>query len=175
MEEWRDVVGFEGLYQVSDLGRIKSLRRVIHRVRPAGAYKVVWPEKILKTSTTCDGYLRVPISKDGVRFTVALHRVVAIAFLPNPNNLPEVDHLNGVRTDCSARNLDWVTGLENKRRAVERGTSPAGERNGRAKLTQEIAEQIRAAWPATPQRQLAARFGVSKAAVYFVLKGKTWA
>lgn len=89
--------GYEGAYQVSNLGRIRSRHRVLCPV-------VNW-----------DGYLRVLIEKDGKKRRVALHRLVALAFVPNPENKPQVNHKNGTRADCRAENLEWCTNAENQR------------------------------------------------------------
>ena len=93
-EEWRDVVGYEGLYQVSNLGRVKSLFR----------YK-----KILKGVKTNTGYLRIALCKNGKMKLVSIHRLVANAFVYNPNNYPCVNHKDEIRINNRADNLEWCT------------------------------------------------------------------
>lgn len=98
MEEvWKDIVGYEGLYQVSNLGRVKSLRR-----------KYRTKEKILKQTDNGFGYLYVKLTKGSKSSNFRTHRLVAIAFVPNPNNFTIVDHINGDRTDSRSFNLRWV-------------------------------------------------------------------
>lgn len=108
MEEiWKDIVGFEGLYQVSNMGRVKSLERDWicgnhNSVRHLEEH-IVEPEKMKK------GYLRISLNKDGVRKRIMLHRLVAEAFIPNPNNLPQVNHKNEDKALNTVENLEWCT------------------------------------------------------------------
>ena len=100
MEHWKPVVGHEGLYEVSDLGRVKSLRR---------------NGRILKPQRTQTGYLQVWLYNGEIHSTgrtgknYQLHRIVAEAFLENPNGLPEVNHINEDKSDNRADNLEWCT------------------------------------------------------------------
>lgn len=100
IEEWRDIKGFEGLYQVSSLGRVKSLK--------------FGRERILTPVKTINGYLRVGLNKDGKRDFYTIHRLVANAFIPNPNNLETVNHINEIKTDNRVSNLEWMTMRDNK-------------------------------------------------------------
>ena len=93
-EEWRAVVGYEGLYEVSNLGRVKSLFR----------YK-----QIVKGVPTNRGYLRVTLCKNKVHKLCSIHRLVATAFIPNPYNYPCVNHKDEERTNNQADNLEWCS------------------------------------------------------------------
>ena len=95
-EEWKDIIGFEGLYQVSNLGRIKSLRDNHNNPR----------EKILKPQLT-KGYYWISLWKNGKRKMYLIHRLVALAFIPNPMNLPQVNHIDENKTNNCADNLEW--------------------------------------------------------------------
>ena len=97
-EIWKDIEGYEGLYQISNLGRIKS------------SYN--GKEKILKPFDN-HGYFRIQLYKNGVRKKETIHRLVAKAFIPNPENKPYIDHINTIRTDNRVENLRWVTHEEN--------------------------------------------------------------
>ena len=98
MEEWRDIKGYEGKYMVSNLGRVKSLN-----------YNKTGKEGILKGVDNGDGYLVVELSKDGKGKTCRINRLIAQAFIPNPDNLPEVNHKNEDKTDNRVENLEWCT------------------------------------------------------------------
>ena len=128
MEEWKDIEGYEGMYQVSNLGNVKSLERKVWNGR--GCYKTV-SEKILKAGNNSDGYLQVILCKDGKDKSYRVHRLVAEAFLENPNNLPEVNHISEDKTDNRVSNLEWVTskynvnyGTRNKRAAEANTNNP---------------------------------------------------
>lgn len=104
-EEWREIEGYEGLYQVSNLGRVKSLFRVV--MRSDGKPNTV-NEKILKNGMT-KGYCAVVLCKDRKKKMYKVHRLVAMAFLSNPHNLPEVNHKDENKKNNHVDNLEWCT------------------------------------------------------------------
>lgn len=100
MEIWKPIKDYEGLYQVSNLGRVKSLERIDslgHKRK----------EKIFKPRKDKYGYLRVSLWKDGKGKMVSIHRLVAIHFIPNPDNLPEVNHKDENKENNTLSNLEW--------------------------------------------------------------------
>ena len=109
MEEWRDIQGYEGKYMVSNYGRVKSLGRT---VRCARGYRIV-AERILKGSDDGYGYLQVNLCKDGKGKWYLVHRLVAETFISNPQNLPEVNHKDEVRTNNCVQNLEWCSSQYN--------------------------------------------------------------
>ncbi len=109
-EEWRDVVDYEGLYQVSNLGRVKHLATYMVDTRGREWRR---PERFIKAILNYNGYWRVGLSKNGKFKRHYLHRLIAEAFIPNPNNLPCIDHINTNRKDNRIENLQWVTCKEN--------------------------------------------------------------
>lgn len=111
-EEWADIRGYEGLYKISTFGRILSLSKTFKTGRNHSIEKT-YPETIMSPSKTKKGYLRVNLFKDGKLKSFQVHRLVAEAFIPNPNNYPEVNHINEVK-DCNiVDNLEWCTGKYN--------------------------------------------------------------
>ena len=97
-ENWKAIAGYEGLYEVSDMGRVKSLN-----------YNHTGKEKILKLKKSHCGYLNVNICKDGHAKSVRIHRLVATAFISNPHNLETINHKDEDKTNNSVENLEWCT------------------------------------------------------------------
>ena len=105
-EIWKPVVGYEGLYEVSSYGRVRSLDRYDSRNR-------FLKGRILRLNDDGKGYLRVQLSSNGKAKMYSVHRLVAIAFLPNPDNLPEVNHRDEDKINNSVENLEWCDGKYN--------------------------------------------------------------
>lgn len=141
-EEWRDVVGYEGLYQVSNLGRVKSLDRVVNGKSHS---QVIKRGKLLKIQYNIDGYCIVCLSKRSVYKHYKVHRLVAQAFIPNLDNLPCVNHKDEDKTNNRVDNLEWCTVLYNN----GYGTKPsrisiaAKGRKPNEKLIQILRNRIR--------------------------------
>ena len=108
-EEWRDIEGYEGLYQVSSEGRVKSLERKV----PKGYGERTVKERFLKPSVGRGGYLFVVLCDGGKRKKLRVHRLVCQAFHDNLDNKQEVNHINENKTDNRACNLEWCTRREN--------------------------------------------------------------
>jgi|688.fasta_scaffold872797_1 hypothetical protein len=108
-EVWKDIVGYEESYQVSNLGNVKALRR---KFTPNGATRFT-EEKLANLYINRHGYVKVQISKNSKQKQVSVHRLVAIAFLPNNENKPEVNHIDGNKLNNKIDNLEWSTRSEN--------------------------------------------------------------
>lgn len=119
MEIWKDIKGYESLYQVSNFGRVKRLKSIVNSSCRNGGKRIA-PEKILKQNLKRNGYFTVDLSKDGITKTISIHRLVALNFIPNENkNKNVVDHINCNKKDNRVCNLEWVSDRENKDRALK--------------------------------------------------------
>ena len=110
-EIWKPVVGYEGLYEVSNLGRLRSVERIVKRPEGEWHYK----ERILRAHKTNKGYLRTRLYRNGVAQTLSIHRLVLTAFVPNPQNLPMINHKNEKVWDNRLDNLEWCDNSYNQR------------------------------------------------------------
>jgi hypothetical protein len=110
-EIWSDIPGFEGLYQISNLGSCKSLERQVYHSRNKS--KSLIKGKLLSTRINNWGYVSVRLNKEGKTFTRLVHRLMAEVYIPNPANKKYINHINADKTDNSLLNLEWVTHKEN--------------------------------------------------------------
>ena len=109
-EIWKDVFGYEGTYQVSNLGNIKTFN-----------WKNTGKERVMRPAVDGSGYLRTMLAKDGVNKTVKIHRLIAETFIDNPENKAEVNHIDGNKTNNRVDNLEWSTRAENINHAIKNG------------------------------------------------------
>lgn len=116
-EVWKDIKGFESLYQISNMGKVKSLDRQCWN----GFNYFTKQGRMLKIQTDKDGYSVIGLHKDVKSFNYKIHRLVAIAFIPNPLNLPEVNHKRGNKKDNKSTSLEWCTQKENINHAIRTG------------------------------------------------------
>lgn len=110
MEEWRDVIGYEGIYQVSNLGRIKRLahwKNQTIKQSPEKYTRRMLPEKIMSTNQKSGRYIGISLSKNKQAKTMSVHRIVAMAFIPNPHGYPEINHIDCNSKNNRVENLEW--------------------------------------------------------------------
>lgn len=173
-EQWRDVEGWEGFYQVSSHGRIYSVPRRSAIGRKIGG-------RILKGRVTGSGYHMVTFARDCVNHPITVARMVAFAFIPNPDpeNLTEVLHIDGDKLNSRVDNLRWVnyeTVSAHTDHVLHRANKARGEQIKRARLTADQVIQIRKKhkkWKVTHQN-LADEYGVTKSCIECVIRRRTW-
>lgn len=173
-EEWKDIPDYEGYYQVSNLGRIKSLDRLVQHRNISALLK----SKIYTISLLNNKYLNVGLNKNGKQKTFLVHRLVAIAFIPNPENKLEVNHKGEKPNKLDNRlwMLEWATKKENTEHCDNNKLrNPAkGERIHLAKLTKKEVLEIREIGKGMCQQKIAFKYNVSQSAIGKILNGKTW-
>lgn len=143
-EIWKDIKNYEGLYQISNTGKVKRLSKII--LGKNGTKQLI-KEKIMNGSITFNGYVRVGLSKNGKVTKIRIHRLVAETFIPNPNNLKQINHIDGDKTNNNINNLEWVTPSENIKHAYRnkliiapkgKKSSLYGKRNGLCKNSKKV-------------------------------------
>lgn len=174
MEEiWKDIIGYEGLYQISNIGRVRSIKTNYPKI---GRKRT---GELLKIKTSNKGYFCVFIrGREGKQKNTLVHRLIAIHFIQNPMNKPQVNHINSIRTDNRLENLEWVTPAENNKHAYDFGNQIKrnGEDHFGAKLTQKQVLEIRSKYKYYIYSilMLAKEYNVSKGCIQAILNKKTW-
>ena len=165
-EIWKPIEGYKGKYEVSNLGRIKSL---------------CWGRvKILKKHLSKHGYVVTYLSINTLVKTIKVHRLVAQAFIPNPDNKPCVNHIDSIRTNNNVNNLEWCTWKENTRHSSKKGRmlGPRGEKSHKTKLTIKDVLDIRHQFKTNKSRKitnkLALHYNISKSSAWQIINRKTW-
>lgn len=176
MEEWRSVLGYEGYYDISNFGRVRSLDRMCYA--GGGRFRCVKP-KILKLRDNGRGYLAVNLYDDNGPKRYKIARLVLAAFIgPCPKGM-ESCHNNGNKRNDKLENLRWDTRQANAQDKIIHGTTTRGELDVASKLTEveviEIKEVLLGNSLKGQGRRLAERFGVSEATISFIRSGKRWA
>ena len=128
-EEWRDIPGYEGYYQVSNFGRIKGLPRNVRNHTGV----VYLRERYLKGHPITKGYIQVQLASRPKRVLKLIHVLVAQAFIPNPNNYPQVNHINGIKSDNRVENLEWCNNSMNQIHAYKHGLNWRRDNAGKPK------------------------------------------
>jgi hypothetical protein len=170
MEEiWKDVIGYEGFYQVSNLGRVRSFDRLVKRNRHIKG-------RIHKLTLHSDGYYIATLYKENKEKKYKAHRLVAMAFVQNPNNKPFINHKDGNKLNNLPENLEWCTIVENNKHAFDTGLNiKSGENHHNHKISETQVLEIRSRpYQRGNARMWAKEFGVSREAIQEIIARKTW-
>jgi hypothetical protein len=173
MDSWKSVVGFEGVYSVSDVGRVRF-------DQDRGGWRKIAAGEMVAVGRDLDGYAIAPLSRIGEREKRRSYRVarlVAAAFLgPAPFPKAQVNHKNGIRSDDAVENLEWVTCKENIRHSMRAlGRDYRGENSSLARLTaQQVLEIRQLAFEGYTFRDLGKLYGVTNVNIANIARGKTW-
>lgn len=173
MEIWKQVAGYEGLYEVSNIGRVKSLERTLVSNRCT----VVKKSKIKPLNNAFNGYLSCALLNNGSIKTHFVHRLVAFAFIQNEFNKPFVNHKNGIKTDNRVENLEWCTRSENAKHSFTIGLQDnKGESHPKHKLSSEQVLEIRAKYKpyVYERKKLAEEYGVGWTTIKGIVNNKQW-
>lgn len=167
-ETWKPIPGYEGYYEASNLGRVRSLDRQTGQKFTRG--------RVLSPSGDGVGYTSFSLCRGNEKMRIKTHRAVCAAFHGRPKILAlEVRHLNGVPSDNRANNLAWGTAKENRADAVRHGTTTFGEKNRHAKLnSSKVMEIHHLSNLGATKEHMARRFGVCVATIQNILVGRTW-
>lgn len=173
-EIWKDIPSYEGIYQVSNYGRVKSLSRTVIYKRKRNYRTDYCKEHILSCSK--EKYLSVGLKKTNDRQRkFLLHRLVANAFIPNPDDLPYINHKDCNKHNNYVGNLEWCTPKENSVHASLNDLLPFGEGHGRAKLSEmDVVDILHCLSLGVTCKELAEKYGVHIATISLINTGKNW-
>ena len=164
MIRWKDMVGFEDFYCVSEQGDILSKRTMGK----------------LSQSKTGSGYYKVTLSVCGIQYYRMIHRLVGLAWIPNPENKRTINHIDGDKTNNNVSNLEWATYSENCQHACDTGLhipyNSEGIRNSNSKLSEEDVRSIRELLSLNRyyDREIASMFNVTRSAISYIKHKRSW-
>ena len=173
---WKSIKDFEGKYEVSNTGKVRGLDRFVFSVK-GGNNKAKIKGRLLNPYKNAHGYLKVKLSngrKNGK--LVSVHRLVAIHFIKNPEEKPDINHLDGDKENNFPENLEWCTKKENLTHAKKNNLIATGHKINTTKLSEKEVLEIRKKyipWKYS-QRRLAKEYGVSRVCIQSIIKRETW-
>lgn len=170
-EIWLPIEGYEGVYNISNFSRIKSLFRESGKPLK-GNGKRFWKEKILKHQKGAN-YPVIRLTKLGIQSNHIIHILLATAFIQNPNNLPVLNHKNGDKYDLTLDNLEWTTSKENTAHAFRTGLmSHKGIKNANCKFSEDVILEIFNS--DLPYKEISEKFGIARNSVSQIKNGGRW-
>lgn len=173
IEVWKSVVGYEGIYEISNFGNVRSVERVIV-YEDGRIYN--YPSRNLSFNKTVQGYNSVHLYKNCKRKNKKVHILVAEAFLDNPENLPDVNHIDGQKRNNHVDNLEWSSRYDNMRHAFETGlANNTGTNHGNNVYTEEQILKVKELLNLNiPYSDIETETGVKRGTIYVVKSGKQW-
>lgn len=173
MENWKEVEGYNGVYKVNEKGVVKSITHYLVGRKGSGKQT----GRTLKQQKSIKGYMRVSLSLNNKRFNTSAHRLVALSFIPNPENKPQVNHKNGIKDDNRVENLEWCTNSENQIHAIKNNLTNQtyAESHHMSKLTNIQVLNARELFRlGSANKDLAMIYGVSTPAMSKILTNQTY-
>ena len=178
MEEWKPIQNYEGLYEISNLGNVRSLdREVIVTRKNKTSFKRTLKGQVLRLSKTTKGYPQIALGKNGKLKSFEVHRLVAKAFMENPHNFIVVNHIDGNIKNNNVSNLEWCTHSHNSKHAYAIGVLKPirGEKNTQSILTdKEVLEIRRLNASGLSQRKLGKMFNVCHTTIRMIILRRKW-
>ena len=176
LEVWKDIDGYEGLYQVSNLGRVRSLNCYVPRRNRWGGITQMYKNGVILASTRENEsrYLTVSLYKNGKRHLKYVHRLVAIAFVENPNEYQEVNHIDEDKLNNEACNLEWCDRTYNANYGKLKNHF-RGSKNPSCKLTESDVKEIRELISkGISDLEISEKFNVCRDTIGYIRRGQTW-
>lgn len=173
-EIWANIEGYDGIYKISNYGRVKSSGKTVVIKKKMNCTKVL-REKLIKQRIDTRGYYAFKITHNGLYKNYNTHRLLALAFIPNPENKPEVNHIDGNKLNISLSNLEWATVKENAIHAFAIGLRKQGELHHRTRLSgANVLEILRMKTNGSTHSQLAEKFATSKGNIQSIVEKRSW-
>lgn len=181
-EIWKDIPNYEGLYQASNFGRIKSLFRQEITIHPRSRKTMFRKrrEKILDMKLDKDGYFKVRPCKNGKARTFFVHRLILLAFVPNPNSLPQINHKDGNKINNNINNLEWCNSSQNMLHSyvnhLHKIENKRGESSSVSILKEKEVLEIRRLWDSNlyTQKDLASKFKTEQSNISRIVNKIYW-
>jgi hypothetical protein len=172
VEIWVPIKGYEDCYEISSRGRIRSYDRVVARTRNGPR---TYKGQIRNSSRHSHGYRSVGLWKNGKGKQFLIHRLVAQHFIPNPDTLPDINHIDGVKTNNAWSNLQWCTKSQNTRHGYDNNLIPSGEKHSSSKLKEvEVCEMRRRYKQGETLTKLSHEFDIAMSHVHNIVNYKIW-
>lgn len=176
MEKWKDIPNYEGFYQASNQGNVRSLDRIVKQSKRTKG-KQLKRGRVLRPAISRLGYVICALSRDNKLRSFPVHRLVAFCWLDNPNNWNEVNHKDGNKQNNNAENLEWSTRALNLRHAIDTGLMKYnyGDKHHHSKMTNEQVRALRISYDCSkPLKYYAKKYGMAISSISKIIKNETY-